>query len=118
MQSGGEHWVLTANDLGVLIVRQLPDVVHQQFDISFGCTIERITLHVHIQQVGNEPEICLEVLTDVHTGRNATWVQQDVERAPIHKARHLAVLANDGRRTFVRVSAGHLIASAEAVERQ
>ena len=48
-------------------------------------------------------------LTDVHTGRNAEWVQHDIDRCTIFHIWHIFDRIDLGNDTLVTVTAGHLV---------
>ena len=51
-----------------------------------------------------------EYLTDVHTGRNAQRVKNDVKRRTVGQERHILGFEDTGHNTLVSMTAGHFIA--------
>ena len=55
----------------------------------------------------------LKYLSNVHTGRNTEWVENDVNRCSILKEWHVLNRSNLGDNTLVSVATGHLVADGE-----
>ena len=60
-------------------------------------------------------EIRLEELPEVHSGRHAERVQDDVHRPAVRQERHVAARQDARDDALVSVAAGHLVADREVV---
>ena len=58
---------------------------------------------------GGSAEVNLKHLTDVHTGRNAKGVKENIQRSAVRKERHIFLRKNSGNNTLVTVTTRHFI---------
>ena len=78
-------------------------------DIFITSTIENRWRYVNAKLASGHPQVKIEYLTDIHTWWNAHWRKHDIDWSAIRHKRHVFFRDNDGNRTFVAVTAGHLV---------
>ena len=66
--------------------------------------------HLDAQLCGGTPEVDLKHLSDIHTGRDAQRVQNNIERAAPGQVGHILLREHAGDDTLVAMASGHLIA--------
>ena len=79
-------------------------------DVLERCAVEYRRLDLPAELLRREAEVYLEHLTDVHSGRYAQRVQNDVERTAVLEERHVLLRQDARNDTLVAVAARHLIA--------
>ena len=92
-------------------------------DLFLGGAVEHGRGHVHRAlhdlvgflgvrpaPLGGPAEVVLEQLADVHTGRNAQGVQDDVDRGAVGEVGHVLDRQHAGDNALVAVTAGQLVA--------
>ncbi len=62
------------------------------------------------QLLCSQTKMDFQHLTDVHTGRNAQRIQNDIQRCAIGQERHILLAQNAGNNALVTMTTGHLIA--------
>ena len=55
-------------------------------------------------------EVDFQDLTDIHTGRNAQRIKDDIKRSAVGQIRHILTGQDTGNNALVAVAAGHLVA--------
>ena len=58
-------------------------------------------------------KVGLENLSDVHTARNAKWIEHDFNRRAIFEVRHILFRQDPGNYALVPVTSGHFVAHAQ-----
>ena len=111
---------LGAQDLPVFGFEIFPaavDIVvcHLQgiLDVILGSAVEVGCCHVEAQSLGCQGKVDLQDLADVHTGRNAQRIQNDIQGTAVGKVRHIFNGKHAGNDTLVSVTACHLIADGD-----
>ena len=79
-------------------------------DIIFVCTVKYGCAHFPAECHCGIAEMHLKHLTDIHTGRYAEGVKNDIKRATVGQERHILLRKNAGNNALVTVTTGHLIA--------
>ena len=79
-------------------------------NILIGRAVEDGRGDLPAERLGGVAEMDLEHLADVHTGRNAEGVQNDVERGAVGQEGHILLRQNAGDDALVAVAACHLVA--------
>ena len=79
-------------------------------NVIFVCTVEYRCHDVPAQSLGSHTQMHFQNLSDVHTGRYAQRVQDDVQRCAVRQERHIFFRQNTGNDTLVTVTACHLVA--------
>ena len=72
--------------------------------VKVGCC------HIEAQGFRSQGQMDLQDLSDIHTGRHAQRIQDDIQRPSVGKIRHILDGQNAGNDTLVAVTACHLIA--------
>ena len=86
---------------------------HAGGDIFLRCAVEYGRHDLPAQLLGGNTEMNLQHLTDVHSGRYAQRIQDDVERGTVRQERHILRRQNAGHNTLVAVTTCHLIADGD-----
>ena len=73
-------------------------------------TIEDRCCHIESQSLGSQGKMDLQDLSDIHTGRHAQRVQDDVQRTFVGQIRHIFYRKHAGNDTLVTMTTCHLIA--------
>src|SRR5437660_216079 len=82
----------------------------QRFSLDF---LAEQTLEAVAQFLGGPAEMRLENLSNVHTGRNAEWIQNNLDRSAVRHVRHIFLRHDAGDDALVSVAAGHFVADGE-----
>ena len=81
-------------------------------DVLFVRTVKNRGHDLPTQLCGSAAQMHFKHLSNVHTGRNAQRVEQDVERTPIRQIGHILLRQYARDNTFIAVAARHLISNA------
>ena len=73
------------------------------------CTVEYGSHDSPAEMLSGKSEVNLKNLTDIHSGRNAQRVKNDVKRCTVLKERHILLRKNTGNNALISVTACHLI---------
>ena len=84
--------------------------LEQQPDLALVRALEHRRLRVEAEHLRGPPEVGLEDLSDVHSGRHAERVEHDVHRTSVGQERHVFLGHDAGNDTLVAVASGHLVA--------
>ena len=79
-------------------------------DVAVGGTVEDRRGHLAAQSVGRVAQVHFQHLADVHTGRHAQGVQNDVQRGAVGQEGHILLGQDTGDNALVAVTACHLVA--------
>ncbi len=79
-------------------------------DVIVGGTIEVRGRDIKAENLCSQRQMQLQDLSDVHSGRHAQGVQNDIERTSVRKIRHILDGQHAGNDTLVSVTACHLVA--------
>ena len=79
-------------------------------DGGLVCAVEGRGGDLPAQSLSRVAEVNFKNLTDIHTGRNAQRVQNDVQRGAVGQVRHILTRQDAGDDALVAVAAGHLVA--------
>ena len=82
-------------------------------DIFLMGTVEYGSGHLPAQLSGGNTQMNFQYLTDVHSGRNAQRVQNDIQRRTIFQIGHIFRRKNAGNDALVTVTACHLVADSD-----
>ena len=73
-------------------------------------SVEYRRSHVKAERLGRQRKMNLQYLSDIHTGRHAQRVQNDIQRTAVRQIRHILHGKHAGNNTLVSVTASHLVA--------
>ena len=88
-----------------IIVRQIQGV----HNINFVRAVKYRRCHVKAQGLSGKGQVDFQYLSDIHTGRHAQGIQNDVQRTSVRQIRHIFHRKHTGNNTLVAVSSCHLI---------
>ena len=94
----------------ILVVVFISDAFEQFKDILLVSAVEYGSHDLPAKRFTSVAEMDLEHLTDVHTGRYAQGVQNDIQRSTVGQEGHILDRQNAGDNALVTVAARHLIA--------
>ena len=103
---------LAVVEVGAAVFREA-SLTHIAVDLFEGGAIEDRRLETFAQLVASPTEDGFIDLTEVHTGRHAEGVEDDVNRRAVGEERHILGTDDLGDDTLVAVAASHLVADAE-----
>ena len=88
-------------------------LAHQFVNLINTCTVEDRGGEPHSEFLAGPAEDGFINLSQVHTGRHAQRVQDDVHRCTVSEERHILLLDDLGDDTLVTVTTGHLVTHAQ-----
>ncbi len=96
--------------IGVCII-----VCHLQsiHDIMLVCAIEDWCRYIKAKYLCSKTQVNLKHLSDIHTGRYAQWVQNDIKWTTIWQERHILNRENTRDNTLVTMTTSHLITNGD-----
>ena len=86
------------------------EILEHFLDIRFVCAVEYWSHNSPAEMLCGKSEVDLKNLTDIHSGRNAQRVKNDIKRGAVLKEWHILLRKNTGNNTLVSVAACHLVA--------
>ncbi len=107
---------LRQEDILVFLIEIIPLAVHVVvcklkgiLDIHLIRAVEYRRGDIEAKCHRGKTQMDLQNLSDVHTGRYAQRVQNDIERTSVRQERHILDWKHAGYDTFVSVTSGHLV---------
>ena len=88
-------------------------LVERLADGDLVCAVEDRRCDLPAERLRGVAQMHLEHLTDVHTGRHAQRVEDDIERRAVRQVRHILAREDAGHDTLVAMAAGHLVADGD-----
>ncbi len=79
-------------------------------NIYLGCTVKYRRSNLPAQCLCCIAQVHFQYLSDIHTGRNAQGIKNNLQGSSVGQERHIFHRENPGDNTLVSVTAGHLIA--------
>ena len=80
-------------------------------DFAFLNSVEHRGRNFKSERFGGDAEVCFQNLADIHTARNAEWIQDDLDWSAIRQERHVFFWNNARDDAFVSVTARHFVAN-------
>src|SRR5207244_4249036 len=84
--------------------------LEQQPDLALAGAREHRRFGVEAEDARGPPEMCLENLAYVHSGRHAERIEHYINRPSIRKKGHILFWHDAGNDSFIAVASRHLVA--------
>ena len=78
-------------------------------NVDLVCSVKDRRRNVKSKSFRRKTQVDLKHLSDIHTRRHTKRIQNNIQRAPVRKKRHILYRKHTGNDTLVTVTSGHLI---------